>query len=107
MEEAHNLNCISLLLSRQYKNHIQFSIPKIVSGIGTEKNQMAKKVRVSCLMVSSLWVGPSALLEIEKSIRDPTIHGSNLMDAGTVLNTPPEAKRNFDCSWFTLQISKQ
>lgn len=75
MEEAHNLNCnfflCCFLEQRQYKNHIQLSIPKIVSGIGTEKNQMAKKVRVSCLMVSSLWVGPSALLEIREQHQGP------------------------------------
>lgn len=46
---------------------------------------MAKKVRVSGL--NSLWVGPCALLEMGISIRDSTIHGSILRDAGTAPST--------------------
>lgn len=52
------------------------------------KKEMAKKVRVSCLVVTnSLWVGPSALLEMQIIIRDPKIHRSILRDAGTAPST--------------------
>lgn len=56
---------------------------------------MGKKVRVSCLVViNSLWMGPSALLEMEISIKDPTIHRDILRDAEAVPSThlrPEEA----------------